>query len=770
MRIYGTLKEVVALWLKGTGNGRNAKITVTASPSTDNVEYQLPDNSTNDVLVTNASSSILTNKTFNADGTGNSITNIENADIKAGAAIDATKIGAGTVDNTEFGYLNGVTSAIQTQLGNKAASGANSDITSLSGLTTALSIGQGGSGQTTANTALNAFLPSQTSAANKYLKSDGSNTSWASASGGAGEINAILNASGADGTTGWTGVSVVSGSSSPLNPIVTTAFSIANSATTESSTSGGYYPFTMPSGLLNRKLKVEFTFTTPATDVYRVSVYQGSTRVALSTDSSSVTTLPASVTGGKFTAYFDTDSNTSWTLSVTRTSGSTGACVITNVIVGPGIQPQGAVVGDWVSTTVTGTWSTNTTYTAYERRVGNNAEYYVRVALTGAPTATNLAINLPSGRTIDTTKLPASAGNEMAVGEGSASDTGNRLYPLVVVYQSTTQVRVWTAETTGETSAVLSEDNPFTFGNADSVGLHFTVPIAEWAGSGTVNLAQNDVEYASNSDTSSTASVTASGFAYGPSGTAFGSSWSTYTQWTRRVRFQTPIQPGDSVELEIAESASGPWVPWSTRSAPYTSANTSAYGPQVARVNSTDVDVIFNQQGASAAGAATYGANGALWSSYVGFYWRIRKSSAGAAVGFGIADTTSGLSFKNRFQRKVLSGNITADGAISEWSFSNLTVGKIYRLDITARMVHISSSDNLKQGIVSITHSGSTLYGPYWNVNPMQTGDQIVQATSTFVATATSITMSWAATNLQLWAPSYASLTEMNDTENGTAF
>lgn len=37
------------------------------------------------------------------------------------SAIDATKIGAGAVSNTEFGYLDGVTSAIQTQLDAKAA-------------------------------------------------------------------------------------------------------------------------------------------------------------------------------------------------------------------------------------------------------------------------------------------------------------------------------------------------------------------------------------------------------------------------------------------------------------------------------------------------------------------------------------------------------------------------------------------------------------------------------------------------------------------------
>ncbi len=68
-------------------------------------------------MVTEAHSATLTNKTIDADN--NTITNIENADIKAAAAIDATKIANGSVDNTEFQYLNGVTSAIQTQLNNK---------------------------------------------------------------------------------------------------------------------------------------------------------------------------------------------------------------------------------------------------------------------------------------------------------------------------------------------------------------------------------------------------------------------------------------------------------------------------------------------------------------------------------------------------------------------------------------------------------------------------------------------------------------------------
>ena len=67
-------------------------------------------------LITASSTDTLTNKTIDADGTGNSITNIEDANIKTSAAINATKIANGSVDNTEFGYLNGVTALIQTQI------------------------------------------------------------------------------------------------------------------------------------------------------------------------------------------------------------------------------------------------------------------------------------------------------------------------------------------------------------------------------------------------------------------------------------------------------------------------------------------------------------------------------------------------------------------------------------------------------------------------------------------------------------------------------
>jgi hypothetical protein len=54
--------------------------------------------------------------TVSASGATWTIDNSAVTNAKVASGIDAVKIGAGGVDNTEFGYLNGVTSAIQTQL------------------------------------------------------------------------------------------------------------------------------------------------------------------------------------------------------------------------------------------------------------------------------------------------------------------------------------------------------------------------------------------------------------------------------------------------------------------------------------------------------------------------------------------------------------------------------------------------------------------------------------------------------------------------------
>jgi hypothetical protein len=85
-------------------------------------------------------------------------------------------------------------------------------------LSTALSIANGGTGQTTANAALNALLPSQTGNANYYLKTDGANTSWALVSGtGTVTTVSIVSANGLAGTVS--------------NPTTTPAITLSTSVT-----------------------------------------------------------------------------------------------------------------------------------------------------------------------------------------------------------------------------------------------------------------------------------------------------------------------------------------------------------------------------------------------------------------------------------------------------------------------------------------------------------------------------------------------------------
>lgn len=97
---------------------------------------------------------------------------VVNADIGAAAAIAYSKLNlAGGVVNADIGAAAAIAYS-KLALSSSIATG---DLAA--GML--VPIAKGGTGQTTANTALNAFLPTQTSNANKVLQTDGTNTLWA---------------------------------------------------------------------------------------------------------------------------------------------------------------------------------------------------------------------------------------------------------------------------------------------------------------------------------------------------------------------------------------------------------------------------------------------------------------------------------------------------------------------------------------------------------------------------------------------------------------
>ncbi len=469
--------------------------------------------------------------------------------------------------------------------------------------------------------------------------------------GGASEINLVKNSNNA---TNWTasgaGITVATtttASDLPLN--ATTAIKI----TPVSGTDYAKYCVSLPTALKNKKLKFEwwqhylsgYTSGDLKLEIYKNSSTNcggSNTKIALSTDdTSAITSIPA--LDGKFSSYFDTETNDSYEIRFVRVSGTT-ALVISNVVFGPGIQPQGAVAEEWKTFTPTGSWTTNTSYTGRYRRVGDSMRVTVTVSTSGAPTATSLLVNIPSGFNIDTTKLASTTGGQQNLGGGVANDAGTRSYPLTVYYNSATSVGITSAETTGEASSAVTEDSPFTFGSGDAVSINFIVPIAEWSGSGTLNVAQNDVEYGFNTDTSTSDNLVA--FGYGPEGVSIGSFTSNTTgDTTKRVRFPTPIQTGDIIEIEVLSTSlsNSAWTS-SEEQVPYSFLNTSRYGIHWAPVSgsSTDIDVLFGKAGATPANVATYGGNnGDPWSGFSAFKWRAKKSKGGQAVGFGKATPQS---------------------------------------------------------------------------------------------------------------------------------
>ena len=136
-------------------------------------------------------------------------------------------------------------------------------------LTGTLAIANGGTGQVTANAAFNALAPSQTSANGRYLKSNGTDTSWDAIDISTSDISGVL--LGANGGTGVanTGRTITLGGNISTGGALTTSGAFATTLTTTNTTTltlptTGTLATLAGSETLTNKTLTSPTLTTPA--------------------------------------------------------------------------------------------------------------------------------------------------------------------------------------------------------------------------------------------------------------------------------------------------------------------------------------------------------------------------------------------------------------------------------------------------------------------------------------------------------------------------
>lgn len=342
----------------------------------------------------------------------------------------------------------------------------------------------------------------------------------------------------------------------------------------------------------------------------------------------------------QFNGFFITGSTASdvYAIRWRRRAGS-AQIRLDSLTVGPNQVLQGAIVTDWqdytpalTSTSGSVVLGTGGVAKAKWRRVGDamQIQYTWLWGSTGNTFGTGTYLfELPSGYTIDTTKIPDISTTSMQ-GSGYYYKATGQYYPLAFSYSNSTKVY---GIVTNSAGANLSYNTPATVANSDRFLADFMVPISQWSAN-TQQAARAVEEYAFNTNTSTTASDTTS-FGYGPQGVQ---GVAITVGLSKRVRFQTPILPTDLLVFEYRKTTGTSWQPIigvdnATDISSFTIQNAVSYGVKIQSVasSSTDIDVSF---GTYAWNNSTYGAVGIPWPTT--YYWRVKKVSSGAAVGYPV--------------------------------------------------------------------------------------------------------------------------------------
>lgn len=290
-----------------------------------------------------------------------------------------------------------------------------------------------------------------------------------------------------DGTGGSPNVTWTRSTSSPLRG--TASFLLTKDAANRQG-QGVSYDFTIASADQAKPLQIGFEWAV-ASGTFAGSVTPGTnsdvtvhiydvTNGLLIEPSGKLLEQAVSGQSYRYRSTFQTSSNsTSYRLilHVATTSASAYTLKFDNFSVGPQVISNGAVVSDWVSYTPTSSWVSGVgTLIGRWRRVGDQMEIQAFVPITGAVTAANFNLSLPSGYVIDNTKVSAASAGALGTSWSYDASTATG-YNGTVIYNNTTSVRIWGSLNTNPYSNTV----PFTWANTDEINLICKVPIVGWS-------------------------------------------------------------------------------------------------------------------------------------------------------------------------------------------------------------------------------------------------------------------------------------------------